>query len=175
MATDSDLSPEQLEHLWAQVGAHLSSGGTMGDLRGFTAKEYEAMFLVGHTLYGQGKYAEAEQVFAFLVMNNPYERRFAQALGSAKQMQGQYADAIGYYSLASMFEMTDPVPTFHTAECLAALGQTDDAQDALRIVVSHCKKPQHEVLKRRASAMLEILQTGGSKAAPHASASGNAP
>lgn len=152
------MSPEEFDNLWAQINQHLTQGGTLGDLRGFTAKEYEAMFLVGHTLYGQGKYSDAEQVFAFLVMNNPYDRRFAQALGSAKQMLGQYADAIGYYSLASMFEMTDPVPTFHTAECLAALGQADDAQDALRTVVTHCKKPEHETLKRRASAMLQIMQ-----------------
>lgn len=170
MAAQSPMSPEEFEKLWAHVSEHLTRGGTLGDLRGFTAKEYEAMFLVGHTLYGQGKYQDAEQVFAFLVMNNPYDRRFAQALGSAKQMLGQYADAIGYYSLASMFEMSDPVPTFHTAECLAALGQTDDAQDALRMVVSHCQKPEHETLKRRASAMLQIMQVNSAPAAAQGSA-----
>lgn len=158
MVDTASLSPEQLQDLWADVHAHLTQGGTLGELRGLTAKEYEAMFLVGHTLYGQKKYQDAEQVFAFLVMNNPYERRFAQALGSAKQMLGQYADAIGYYAIASMMEMTDPVPTFHTAECLAALGKRDDAKDALEIVVKHCQRPQHAQLKQRASAMLEILR-----------------
>lgn len=158
MVDTTSMSAEQLQDLWANVQAHLIQGGTLGELRGLTAKEYEAMFLVGHTLYGQKKYQDAEQVFAFLVMNNPYERRFAQALGSAKQMLGHYAEAIGYYSIASMMEMTDPVPTFHTAECLAALGKPDDAKDALEIVVQHCQKPQHAQLKQRANAMLDILR-----------------
>lgn len=158
MAAKSTLSPEELEDLWATVHTHLTRGGTLGDLRGLTAKEYEAMFLVGHTLYGQKRYEDAEQVFAFLVMNNPYDRRFSQALGSAKQMLGQYADAISYYSIASLFEMTDPVPTFHTAECLAALGKPEDALDALGFVIKHSIKPEHNQLKQRAQAMVELLK-----------------
>ena len=158
MAANTAFSAEELEDLWANVHTHLTQGGTLGDLRGLTAKEYEAMFLVGHTLYGQKRYEDAEQVFAFLVMNNPYDRRFAQALGSAKQMLGQYADAIGYYSIASMFEMTDPVPTFHTAECLAALGKPEDALDALGFVIKHSTKPEHDKLKHRAQAMIELLK-----------------
>lgn len=164
MAANTTLSPEELDDLWATVHAHLTRGGTLGDLRGLTAKEYEAMFLVGHTLYGQKRYEDAEQVFAFLVMNNPYDRRFAQALGSAKQMLGQYADAIGYYSIASMFEMTDPVPTFHTAECLAALGKPEDALDALGFAIKHSTKPEHAKLKQRAQAMVELLKATTSTA-----------
>ncbi len=156
--TSEILTEAQQDQLWAHVHAHLTQGGTLGELRGFTDKEYEAFFLVGHTLYGQKKYAEAEQVFAFLVMNNPYDRRFAQALGSAKQMLGQFADAIGYYSVASMMEMTDPVPTFHTAECLAALGHTPDAIEALEFAIRHATKPQHANIKQRATGMLEILR-----------------
>jgi len=158
------LTEEQQENLWAKVHAHLTQGGTLGELRGFTEKEYEALFLVGHTLYGQKKYADAEQVFAFLVMNNPYDRRFAQALGSAKQMLGQFADAIGYYSVASMMEMTDPVPTFHTAECLAALGHTQDAMEALGFAIKHCTKPEHAKVKQRASGMLDILRASAAAA-----------
>lgn len=168
MAANAPLTADQLDNLWAQVHAHLTGGGTIGELRGLTAKEYEAMFLVGHTLYGQKRYEDAEQVFAFLVMNNPYDRRFAQALGSAKQMLGQFADAIGYYSIASMFEMTDPVPTFHTAECLAALGKPEDAMDALGFVIKHAQKPEHEKLKQRAQAMLEILKASQAPASSEA-------
>lgn len=151
---EQDQGPEAV---WALISAHLSQGGTLGDLRGFGPSEYEAIFLVGHTLYGQVKYEDAAQVFAYLVMNNPYDRRFAQALGSATQMQGKWADAIGYYATAIVMDMADPQPVFHTAECLAALGQVDDARDALGFVVSMCKRTDQAALKQRASAMLEIL------------------
>jgi hypothetical protein len=57
-----------------------------------------------------------------------------------------------------VLDMTDPVPTFHTAECLAAMGQLEDARDALDMVVKHCRTEKHDALKARAQAMLEIVQ-----------------
>lgn len=146
------------EALWDQVVAHISKGGTLGELRGLTPQHYEAMYFIGHNLYGQSKFKEAATVFAFLAMNNPYDRRFAQALGSCKQMLGEYAQAITWYSASSILDMTDPVPTFHTAECLAAMGQLEDARDALDMVVKHCRTAKHDALKARANAMLEIVQ-----------------
>jgi type III secretion system low calcium response chaperone LcrH/SycD len=146
------------EALWDQVVAHIAQGGTLGELRGLTPQHYEAMYFIGHNLYGQSKFKEAATVFAFLAMNNPYDRRFSQALGSCKQMLGEYAQAITWYSASSVLDMTDPVPTFHTAECLAAMGQLDDARDALDMVVKHCRTAKHDALKARAQAMLEIVQ-----------------
>jgi hypothetical protein len=61
-------------------------------------------------------------------------------------------------AVPSVLDMTDPVPTFHTAECLAAMGQLDDARDALDMVVKHCRTEKHDALKARAQAMLEIVQ-----------------
>ena len=151
---DASPSPELL----ARIQAHLAAGGTIGDLRGLTTQDYEAAYCIGHTLYGRGQYEPAGQVFAFLVMNNPYDRRFSQALGSALQMQGKHADALGYYMAASVMDAADPVPLFHTAECLAALGQLQNACEALGFVVRLCKTPAQAELRERANALLALMQ-----------------
>jgi type III secretion system low calcium response chaperone LcrH/SycD len=155
--------------LWDRVVGHLMQGGTLGEVRGLTPQHYEAMYFIGHNLYGQSKFKEAATVFAFLAMNNPYDRRFAQALGSCKQMLGEFEQAITWYSAASVFDMTDPLPTFHTAECLAALGQLGDARDALDIVIKHCRTDRHDAVKTRATAMLDIVE----RALRDAAAGGN--
>jgi type III secretion system low calcium response chaperone LcrH/SycD len=158
-STPSAVSDQLIE----QVSAHLAQGGTLGDLRGLTEAEYEAAYYVGSTLYERGQFEEAGQVFAFLVMNNPYDRRFSQALGSALQMRQQYAEAIGYYMAATLMDASDPVPVFHIAECMAAQGQLDNARDALGFVVRLCKTPAQAELRARAEAMLALMARAGNE------------
>jgi hypothetical protein len=73
----------------------------------------------------------------------------------------RYSDAIQYYSLASLMNMSDPIPTFHTAECLVQLGLPDDARQALGFVLKQCKPELHDDLKERANSLLSLL--GASK------------
>ena len=59
--------------------------------------------------------------------------------------------------MASVMDMKDPVPTFHTAECLAALGRLPEARDALQIVIDQSTDSAHAALRQRASGLLELL------------------
>ena len=152
-----DDTPAPIEAILDQVTEVLTSGGTLGSLIGYDERDYEAVYTVGHNHYAQGRYADALKAFSFLVMNNPHERRFVNAFASCLQMERQYEEAISFYSLTSVMDMTDPRPTFHTAECLLALGRMKEAIEALIIVIAQCKTKEQHALKSRAQALLDIL------------------
>ena len=145
------------ESIAGQIADVFASGGTLGSMHGYEDRDYEAVYALGHNLYAQGCYSDALKAFAFLVMNNPFERRFVKAFASCLQILKQYEDAIQFHSLTSVMDMTDPGPTFHTGECLVALGRVPEAKDAFEIVLRQCKAPEQEALKQRAQALLDII------------------
>ena len=151
--------------LTQKIADHFLAGGTLGDLQGFTDQDYEALYTIGHGMYSQERYDDALKIFGFLVMNNPFDRRFHQAMASALQMRGDFSEAIGYYSMASVMDIKDPVPTFHTAECLAALGQIEQAREALAIVLEQSATPEFADLKARAQGLIALLDRHAAKGA----------
>jgi type III secretion system low calcium response chaperone LcrH/SycD len=136
----------------------LAHGATLKAIKGYTDEEFEALYTLGYNLYNQGKFAEALQAFGFLLMHDQLERRYYKAFGSCQQMLKQYEEAIRNYSMASILDLTDPEPTFHTAECMVGLGMTEEAVEALDIVVRQTKdKPDYKVMHERAKAMIGIV------------------
>jgi hypothetical protein len=59
--------------------------------------------------------------------------------------------------MASVMDMADPLPTFHTAECLAALGRLPEAREALEIVIEQATDPAQSALKQRAVGLRDLL------------------
>ena len=88
------------------------------------------------------------------------------AFAACMQMLQQYKDAIQYYSMASVLDLQDPLPTFHTAECFIALQLPEEAREALALVVAQCQSPQWQTLRQRAQALLELLVGDGAAHAP---------
>ncbi|MBS1196637.1 MAG: CesD/SycD/LcrH family type secretion system chaperone [Proteobacteria bacterium] len=147
-----------VEALFEQVGDAVLNGVPLGTIMGYDDKDYEAVYALGHGFYSQARYLDALKAFAFLVIHQPLERRYNNAYASCLQMQKRYEDAIAFYSLATVMDLDDPAPTFHTAECLIALGHLEDAADALSIVVGKCELPEQAALKSRAEALLGLLK-----------------
>jgi type III secretion system low calcium response chaperone LcrH/SycD len=156
MADSTPLTAGQEAYI-ARASGHFAAGGTLGDLHGMEDRDYEAMYAVAHGMYAQERYRDAQKLFNFLVACNPFDRRFHQALASSLQMTADYEQAISYYSMASVMDMKDPIPTFHTAECLAALGRVPEAREALQIVIEQSSSASHALLKQRATGLLELL------------------
>jgi type III secretion system low calcium response chaperone LcrH/SycD len=144
--------------LASQVAASLANGGVLGDVLGYSETDYEAVYALGHGLYANARYLDAAKAFGFLVMSNPYERRFVTAYAGSLQMLKQYRDAIAYHSMASVMDLSDPAPTFHTAECLMALGMRTEAAQAFGFVLKQCSRPAQAALKDRAQALLQLMQ-----------------
>jgi type III secretion system low calcium response chaperone LcrH/SycD len=160
------MNPAVLDKLPEQIAELLSHGGTLGAAYDYTDQDYELLYALGHQLYSQARYEEAMKTFSFLVMHNHLDKRFMNALASSHQMLKSYLEAVKYYSLASLMDMSDPLPTFHTAECFIALGQTADAKEALQFVIAQCKTPDRAALQERAQAVLELLNRAADTPAP---------
>lgn len=144
--------------LAGQVAQHLAAGGTLGALYDYTEHDCEVMYTLGHGLYSQGRFADAVKVFGFLAMHNHLERRYMKALAASLQMTGSHEEAIKFYTLASVMDPTDPVPTFHTCECLIALGMKDNAIEGLELVVAQCRDDAQLPLRERARALAALLK-----------------
>lgn len=150
----------------AQVLELLSRGGGLGTIFGYTEDEYEAMYALGHSHYSQQRYLDAAMCFSFLMAHQSLERRFITAFAACMQMLKHYQDAIQYYSMASLLDLQDPLPTFHTAECFIALELPEQAGEALALVVAQCQSPHWQTLRQRAQALLELLADAGAAPAP---------
>jgi type III secretion system low calcium response chaperone LcrH/SycD len=155
MSTATPSAPP--EKLAEQITELLLAGGTLGTVYDYTDQDYEVLYALGHSLYSQGRYMDAMKAFGFLVIHNHLERRFMNAFAASLQMIKSYEEAIKYYTMASVMDMSDPVPTFHTCECMIALGMVDDARQGLGMVIGQCKSPQHDGLKSRAEALLGLI------------------
>lgn len=135
---------------------HLLHGGVAGDLLDMGPAEYEAMYAIGHQLYVSGRYADAVDMFSHLTMHNHHERRYFMAYGAALQMSGDCASAITVYTLVSLMDLRDPLPAFHTCECLIQLGMKQEAREGLAMVIHQCDDG-HAETRDRARALLALL------------------
>ena len=149
------------EKLAAQTVKLLGGGGTLKDVYDYTDEEFDALYALGYNLYNQGKFSEALTAFGFLLMHDQFERKYYKAFGSCQQMLKRYEEAVRNYSMASILDMTDPEPTFHTAECLVALNMPEDAKQALGFVLKDTEgRPEYAAMHERAKAMIEVLSKG---------------
>jgi type III secretion system low calcium response chaperone LcrH/SycD len=143
--------------VWDDFVRFLASGGNLADLKGLEDRHLEALYAMGHQAYGVGDYERAIDLFEYLVILNPLDRRFPLALGSALHMKGSHERAIHYYLMASTLDMMDPVPVFHMGECLIALGQVEQARDCMGFVVRQAHGAALAHLRERASGILDLL------------------
>jgi type III secretion system low calcium response chaperone LcrH/SycD len=157
-SNDADqLSGEDLSAITARIAAHFREGGTLGDLAGITDEQFEALYAAAYRLYGTEQFEDAAKLFAYLGMTDPYDRRYTLGLGACQQMLKKWDEAIAAYTLCIALDVADPVPAFHMAECVAGKGDLADAQLLLTELVQRCKAPEHQAIKQKADAMLQLM------------------
>jgi len=134
----------------------IAAGGTIGDICEYSEEDYEAVYLLGHNFYSQGRYSDALKAFGYLMTINHMDRRFAFSFAASCQMLKRYEEAVRCYALAAAMDPDDPVPTFHIAECLVSLGMVEEAIGMFEVAIEECGS-QHDELKKRATALLAML------------------
>jgi len=160
--SDGPVSGEAIQRAGSDVVNLFMSGGTLGSLQHYTPPDYESVYKLGHQFYARGAYNDAFKAFGFLVLNNHLDRRFLFAFAAACQMLKRYEEAIRYYTLAMILDAEDPLPSLHISECLIGLGMLPEAIEMLRMVIDECGS-EHEVIRRRAAALRELLGSAGSE------------
>ena len=124
---------------------------------GYSDTEYEALYSLGYNHYSQERYLDAVKCFGFLVAHNTMEPRYMSAFACTLQMLKRYREAIQYHSTASVMDLEDPLPTFHTAECFIALEMHQEAREALTLVLAQCDTLQWQDLRQRSETLLARL------------------
>lgn len=154
-----DPAPGMSPQEFAERLTHaLLSGETLGSLRGMTEKDLEAIYSVARQLYAQARYRDARKLFELLMKLNHLEGRYFMAYAACLQMLKQYEPALLYYTMATAFDLSDPKPTFHSCECLIALGRVPEACEGLDIVIEQSDQPAHANLRQRAQALRALIE-----------------
>lgn len=154
-------SQERLQQDTDALLRMFAQGGTVAGLYGLDESELDALYAFGLGHYNQARYAEASRIFGTIVTLQHGEPRFLNAYASSLQMLGQFDRAIHYFGLSQLLDASDPMPTFHSAECLLGLGWLDDAVDALDLVIQQCEAEpgRHVTLLERARALAGLVET----------------
>ena len=128
-------------------------------VRGLQPKHMEALYAEGYFFYSQGKYKEALPLFKGLTFYHPIDQRGWLGAAGCYEMLKQYREALSYYSVAAVLNIDDPMPPLHAFDCYIALKDYPHALDCLEaVILLSSKKPEHEVLKKRAEVLRDALQ-----------------
>lgn len=157
MSTNPLPTEEDIDAFAARFGEHLRKGGTLAEWVGADDSDLEALYAAAYLFYERDDYDTSLRLFGLLLMGNPYDRRFAIGMGMCKQMLKQYEDAIGYYASALIMDFDDPLPSFHTAECLVQIGKRAEALHMLELCLRRAKAPEHEALQHKVNELQKLL------------------
>ena len=127
-------------------------GATLGELKGITPRELNAIYQMGLGFYNTGRYDDAEKVFTFLVMFDHLEPKYWTALGAVQQVKKNFEKAKTAYTQAVLLDIHTPKPQYYVAECYLALGQKDDALASLDTLLEYCTGTDEETQEFRAMA-----------------------
>ncbi len=144
------------------VRLFVETNPTIGELRGISPAELEAVYSLGFNYYRTGKYDEASKIFRFLVIFDHLNAKYWLALGAVQQVQKDYQNAITSYAYSSFLDLHNPKPQFHAAECFLALGDRDNASSALQALEEYCPKTGEPGAEYRAKAaeLKKLIEEG---------------
>ncbi|MCL9783338.1 SycD/LcrH family type III secretion system chaperone [Vibrio sp. S4M6] len=146
---------EELSRFCQQV---LEQGKTLAEMRDISAQELENIYSRGFDYYQQGDYTRALDDFSYLVIHNPWDRRFYIALGSTLQNMKQYREALSFFGLALFMDSCDPTASYRIAQCLIELRETVSARDALQTAIQQSySDPKHTQIRNMANRLLSTL------------------
>lgn len=130
----------------------LEGGATLGELKGISPAELEAVYALGFTHYRTGRYEDASKLFQFLVLFDHLNPKYWLALGAVQQVAKDFKAAIASYGYASFLDLENPKPQLHAAECFLALGDRENALSALLALDEYCPKDTETGREYRAKA-----------------------
>ncbi len=131
-AAAESLAPDPV----IEAARFMLQGGTLGQLRGVTPQQYEALYRIGYDYYQAGRCRLASQMFSLLFSLDPYEKRYAKGMASSLQREGRFEQALACWGATSLLDLDDSVPVLHACECLMELGRLDEALESLEPMVA---------------------------------------
>lgn len=135
---------EQKQPTSAQIAAaarqFIEENATLGELKGISPAELEAVYSLGFNYYRTGKYEEAYKIFQFLVLFDHTNAKYWLAVGAVQQVLRDFKAAVASYAYASFLDLHNPKPQFHAAECFLAMGDRENAASSLAALEEFCPR-----------------------------------
>jgi type III secretion system low calcium response chaperone LcrH/SycD len=139
----------------------IGENATLGELKGISPAELEAVYSLGFNYYRTGKYEEASKIFQFLVLFDHTNAKYWLAMGAVQQVRKDYPAAVTSYGYASFLDLGNPKPQLHAAECFLAMGDKANAASALAALEEFCPRDGETALEYREKAeKLKALLAG---------------
>lgn len=136
----------------------LEQGKTLAELTDVSLQELENVYSRGFGSYQQGHYSRALEDFSYLVIHNPWDRRFYIALGSTLQCMERYKEALSFFALALFMDSCDPAASYRIAECFIGLKEITSARDALQTAIQQSySNPEHVDIRNMSIRLLSTL------------------
>lgn len=136
----------------------LNNGKTLRELKGLTRENMEAVYTVAYNAYNGGNLEQADKVFQFLCYFDHFEKKHWLGLAATRQMQKNYTGAVDAYSFAALLDINDPQIPMQAADCHLAMGNRQAAHSGYTAAEMFSgDRPEHQTVKARAQAMLEVL------------------
>jgi type III secretion system low calcium response chaperone LcrH/SycD len=136
----------------------LSSGCTLAEALGHTVESVETVHYLAYTFYSQAKYDQAMRLFAYLLTTNHVDRRYYSGFAACMHKLNRHEEALKYYGIASVLDLTDPEPVMHCAECFMALGNVPKARFSLDYALDQARAHEvHNKFVPRLEAMLALI------------------
>ena len=169
MSDANTIDTDALKRAFDEALARIKKDGvvTLGELKGMSEKDEEAVYAVGYNLASVGKYEDALKVFRGLVMLDHLDVKYWYALGAVHQQLRQFDKAAQVYQVCMFLDFFDPKPEFHCAECFLALGHADAALCTLNIIEENAARPDFKAEGERADYLARArklraeIQSGG--------------
>lgn len=144
------------------LDAMINHGVSPAMLHGITPEQLEAIYSLCHDDLAAERFEEGRERAAFLVSQEPWDRRFHMAYAFALQHLGQYESAGRFYSNAYGMDATDAVCALRIGECLGALNEFEEAREAFDAALKlSWKTPEFEDVREKAQGYLDHLTSLG--------------
>lgn len=110
----------------------------------------KGMYALAYYSYENGKYKEAVDIFRVMTLIEPQNPKYWLGLGAALQMLKEYSKALQAYAAAASIDTENPFHHYHAGECLLAMGQKQDAFEALESAEAAAKEESenHNLIPR---------------------------
>lgn len=142
--------------------AVLFHGLTPAQLAGISDTQLEAIHGLALEDLAATRFDAALDRLAFLVQQDPWERRYQVGLAHALQALGQWEAAGRFFAEALLTDATDALCAYRAGECLGALGDLAAAREAFETALAlSWIRPEQVPVREAARQRLDQLAAQG--------------
>ncbi|MCL6271113.1 tetratricopeptide repeat protein [Sansalvadorimonas sp. 2012CJ34-2] len=136
----------------------LQDGVSIGQFKHVDQDLLESIYALAFNLYQAGDYEKARQVFLYLSFHDHTDARFLSGFGASCFRTGNLEQAGMVLKSAVEMDALDPGPALNLAHTYDALGQPEQARDALlQVMARSAKSSEYKPLAQIASNMMDRL------------------